>query len=244
MIYSIIPARGGSKGVPGKNIRPLAGHPLIAWSIQSSRMSKRIHRTIVSTDSPEIAEVAKHYGAEVPFLRPAEISGDRSTDYEFIAHALDWFRKHEGKAPEYWVHVRPTTPLRDPAVMDQAIAAFEASPNSTALRSAHPMSESAYKAFEIREGLLASVGSGSFELDAANEARQKFPPTYQANGYVDVLRTSFIDEHKRIHGNRVLGFVTEPVTEVDTQEDFDYLEFLAAREPRWLELNFKNPQGR
>ncbi|MEW6055124.1 MAG: acylneuraminate cytidylyltransferase family protein [Bdellovibrionota bacterium] len=225
MVYSIIPARGGSKGIPGKNLKQLHGHPLIAYSIRASILSKHTSRTIVSTDSSEIAEIARHYGAEVPFLRPAAISGDRSTDYEFVAHALDWFKDNEGKLPEFLVHLRPTTPLREPELIDQAIEKFRTSPPSTALRSVHQMPESAYKSFEIHEEWLKAVGSGSFELDASNSARQAFPPTFYGNGYVDVLRASFVLEHERIHGNKVYGFVTSKVVEVDTLEEFELLEF-------------------
>ena len=91
-IYSIIPARGGSKEVPKKNIKPLGGFPLMAYSIIASKLSSRIERTIVSTDSQEIADIALSYGAEVPFLRPAEIAQDHSTDLELIQHAISWFR--------------------------------------------------------------------------------------------------------------------------------------------------------
>src|SRR5229473_743527 len=103
MVYSIIPARGGSKGIPGKNVAPLAGFPLIAYSIKASLKARTIDRTIVSTDSPEIAEIAMSFGAEVPFLRPAAIAGDKSTDYEFFNHALEWFQVNESKMPEYIV---------------------------------------------------------------------------------------------------------------------------------------------
>src|SRR5687767_14237993 len=114
MIYAVIPARGGSKGVPRKNLRSVSGVPLIAYSIKAALKTPSIERTIVSTDSPEIADVAKNLGADVPFFRPEEISQDRSTDYEFVAHMLEWLQNNEGKIPSQIVHLRPTTPLRDP----------------------------------------------------------------------------------------------------------------------------------
>ncbi len=155
-IISIIPARGGSKGVPKKNIRVLNGFPLIAYSIKASQHSKLISRTVVSTDSEEIASVARKYGAEVPFLRPVEISNDQSSDYEFIAHALEWFGKNDGSVPDYLVHLRPTTPTRDVSIVDAAISLFLDREDSTALRSVHEMPESAYKCFEI-ENLYVSL---------------------------------------------------------------------------------------
>ena len=106
-IYAIIPARGGSKGVPRKNIRLVGGHPLIAYSIVAARQCRRIDRVIVSTDSPEIADIARAYGAEAPFLRPPELAQDASGDIDFIRHALDWFQQHDHAEPEMLVHLRP-----------------------------------------------------------------------------------------------------------------------------------------
>jgi len=238
-VVALIPARAGSKGVPDKNIKPLAGHPLLAWTIAACLKSAAIERVIVSTDSPDYAALSIRLGAEAPFLRPAEISGDRSTDQEFIVHALDWLAEH-GDAPEYVVHMRPTTPLRDPRQIDEAVQAFMAAPEATALRSVHEMPESAYKAFEIAPGgQLKRLGSDSTALDAANNARQQFPATYQANGYVDVLSTAFIRRAGLIHGDRVMPFVTPPVVEVDTAEDFAHLEFQVARHPEFINLLFE-----
>ena len=230
MVYSIIPARGGSKGIPGKNITPLCGYPLIAYSIRASLKAASIDRTIVTTDSAEIAEIAKSFGAEVPFLRPAAISGDKSTDYEFFKHALDWFEMNEGKVPEYLVHLRPTTPLRTAALIDEAVESFRSHPQATALRSVHEMSESAYKTFELDGDFLRTVFSGSRELDASNAERQRFPATYTANGCVDVLRTSFILQNGKIHGNSVVAFRTPPAMEVDTMADLQLLGVIAQRD--------------
>lgn len=230
-IIAIIPARGGSKGVPNKNIRALGGHPLLEWSIAASRKASTIDRVIVSTDSAEYAALAQAYGAEAPFLRPAEISGDRSVDYDFVLHALDWLAARD-EEPEFLVHIRPTTPLRDPALVDQAVREFIQAEQFTALRSVHEMSESAYKAFEVGPGgQLKQVGSTSTSLDAANAARQGFPPTYLANGYVDVLSTAFIRKARMLHGDNVKPFMTPAVVEVDTENEFAHLEFQLARAP-------------
>ncbi|HWE52221.1 MAG TPA: acylneuraminate cytidylyltransferase family protein [Bryobacteraceae bacterium] len=239
MVYSIIPARGGSKGIPGKNISDLAGYPLIAYSIKASLRASSIDRTIVSTDSEEIARIAMAFGAEVPFMRPAAIAGDKSTDYEFFCHALEWFRVNEGREPELLVHLRPTTPLREPRQIDDAVEFFCRHPEATALRSVHEMSESAYKTFEMQDGILKASFSGSFELDSSNVERQRFPPTYAANGYVDVLRSSFIAQNGRIHGNRVLAFVTPAVVEVDTHAELEILAALTQRDPNLRDQLFK-----
>jgi CMP-N,N'-diacetyllegionaminic acid synthase len=230
-VIALIPARSGSKGVPNKNTRLLGGHPLIAWSIMAAKKANSVDRVIVSTDSYEYAQLAIQLGAEAPFLRPAEISGDRSTDFDFIAHALDWFADNGGE-PEYIVHIRPTTPFRDPAQIDAAVRLFQSSRAATALRSGHEMSESAYKTFEIaQEGQFKILGADGTALDAANNARQQFPATYQANGYVDVLSTRFIRENGLIHGDWVLPFITSTVVEVDTEDDFTLLEYQLARTP-------------
>jgi N-acylneuraminate cytidylyltransferase len=237
-IIALIPARSGSKGVPHKNMRMLGGHPLLEWSTAACRRAATITRTLVSTDSTDYARRAIEMGAEAPFLRPAEISGDRSTDYEFIVHALDWLAVHGGE-PKYVVHIRPTTPFRDPALIDQAVRTFAASTRATALRSVHAMSESAYKTFEIApEGQLRRLGADNTALDAANNARQQFPTTYQANGYVDVLSTAFIRRTGLIHGDHVMPFVTPLITEVDTEDDFERLEYEVAKSSGISQLLF------
>lgn len=230
-IFAIIPARSGSKGVQNKNIKILAGKPLIAYSIAVARMAKNINRVIVSTDSEQYASIAREYGAEVPFLRPKEISGDNSTDYEVIKHTLDWFLCTEKMLPKYLVHLRPTTPLRDLNYINNAIDIIRQNNEATSLRSVHEMSESAYKTFEVENGYLKSVGSGSFELDSSNEPRQKFIKTYHGNGYVDVILSSFVMESKKIHGNRVLAYITPFINEVDVENDFKYLEYEISSNP-------------
>jgi N-acylneuraminate cytidylyltransferase len=235
---ALIPARSGSKGLPHKNIKLLGNHPLIAWSIIAATKANDIDRVIVSTDSEEYATIAKKYGADVPFLRPPEISGDRSTDYDFIIHALNWLRDFD-EEPSLIVHLRPTTPFRSPFVIDEAINIFRENNKATALRSAHEMSESAYKTFEISEdGRFKRVGSVEFNLDAANNARQQFPSTYMANGYVDVLSTSFIRDNKIIHGDWVAPFLTTLAQEVDNEDDFMLLEYELSRNPEIYKLLF------
>lgn len=230
-VFALIPARAGSKGVPNKNIRLLGGHSLLAWSIMAAKKSRLIDRVIVSTDSEEYAKLAIKLGAEAPFLRPSEISGDRSTDYDFVLHALNWFAENGGE-PEYIAHIRPTTPLRNPKLIDEAIQLLIQSAHPTALRSAHEMSESAYKTFEISlDGRFKQVGSNGSALDAANNARQQFPKTYQANGYVDILSTAFIRKNHLIHGDWVLPFITPPIIEVDSENDFSMLEYQLACNP-------------
>ncbi len=238
-VFAIIPARSGSKGVPNKNIRILKGHSLLEWSISACKKSKLINEIFVSTDSKKYKELAIRAGAKAPFLRPKEFSGDNSTDFEMIAHFLEWLSNKNKILPEYLVHIRPTTPLREPNIIDKAIEYIVNNPQATALRSVHLMSESAYKTFEItNEGILRQLGSSNSQLDEANKPRQQYPNTYVANGYVDVLKTSYILESSTIHGNLVLPFLTPLTTEVDSEEDFNYLNYLIDQEANIIKKLF------
>lgn len=224
-IYAIIPARGGSKGVPGKNVKRLNGFPLIAYSIAVAKLSKKISRIIVSTDSEEIAEIAKKYGAECPFLRPKELAQDNSRDYEFMIHAINWFEKNKNCIPDYWVHLRPTTPLRKPELVDSAIETLIINKIATSLRSAHLSPESPYKWFRRDENGWFIGMSNKLDNDTINNPRQQFPNVYIPDGYVDVLITSFIKNNSQIHGNKIFGFESPFCIEVDTPDDFELLEY-------------------
>ena len=226
---AVIPARSGSKGVPNKNIRSLNKIPLIAYSIAAGIRSQLIERVIVSTDSSEYAEIAKKYNAEIPFLRPKNISGDTNTDYEYIIHLLKWLERNEGSQPDYMVILRPVTPLRDLNIIDDAISAFVNNPEAISLRSVHEMSETAYKKCEIDNGYLKTAITGSFALDGANNARQGYPKTYSPNGYIDIFKTSFILKHNLLFGDRVMAFETARTEEIDTIEDFEYLKWLVKK---------------
>ena len=229
-IVAIIPARSGSKGVPDKNIKLLAGKPLIAYSIASAQLTDNIQRVIVSTDSERYAEIASEYGAETPFLRPAELSVDSSTDYDVLKHTLDWLQVNEGFQPEYLVYLRPVTPLRDITIIKSAIERIKMDNDATALRSIHEMPETAYKTLEIEGGYLKCICSDSFDIDAANLPRQKYEKTYEANGYVDIIRSSFVIENEKVFGNRVIAYITPWITDIDTMKDFEYLEYQAAKD--------------
>lgn len=222
---ALIPARGGSKGVPHKNIRLLNGFPLIAYSIALAKISEKIDRVIVSTDSIEIAELAKKFGAEVPFMRPENFSGDKSPDYEFMNHALTWLETHREGIPQYIIHLRPTTPLRTPEVVDKAIEEFKNHKEATSLRSGHKASESPYKWFLKNEyGFFRCMAEG-ISNEEANAGRQQFPIVYIPDGYVDVISTEFVIDNKILHGEKMLAFESPVCYEVDEEEDFMLLEY-------------------
>lgn len=229
LTYAIIPARGGSKGVPRKNVKLLKGFPLIAYSIAAAQLSKLTARVIVSTESPEIAEIAQQFGAEVPFLRPAEFAGDRSPDIDFIVHAIDWFAEHDTVQPDLFVHLRPTTPLRDSVLIDQAIDTIRKNTEATALRSVHELAEPPQKMFMIENGYLTGFFPSETRPEYYNLPRQVFPKAYHPNGYVDIIRTGFVKQTKTLHGPKMIGFVTPCTIEVDTPEEFSQLEYQLGR---------------
>ena len=239
-MIAIIPARSGSKGVPGKNIKNLGGIPLFAFSIIAAKMMSSVSRVIVSTDSSEYAEIAKKFGAEVPFLRPIDISGDKSTDYDLFLHALNWFDKNENKIPEFLLHLRPTTPLRDPQIMESAVKLFlENKEKATSLRSGHSAPESPYKWFLKDENNYFIGLRDDLTPEKVNLPRQSFPSVYIPDGYIDVLKSSVILNTGTLHGDKMLVFESPFCVEVDTKEDFEYLEFQIKKEGSPI-LNFHN----
>lgn len=223
-VFAIIPARAGSKGVKDKNIRLLNGYPMIAYTIAAAKLTESIDRVIVSTDSEKYAEIARKYGAETPFLRPSEISGDQATDLEFMQHAINWFYENEGSVPEYWVHLRPTNPLRDCKIIEDAIQSFSGDESADSLRSAHLADVSPFKWFLLDQGYYKTFNGIS--LDDANKPRQAFPDVYIPDGYVDVLRSAYIVKNDQLHGKRMIGFRSPECVDVDHMSDIEELEKL------------------
>ncbi len=224
-IYAVVPARSGSKSVINKNIKKLSGRPLLEYTIQAALKTPSISKVFVSTDSVEYQKLAISLGAEAPFLRPKEISNDTSTDLECMKHFLNWLGLNQIAKPDLIVHLRVTTPLRDPEVIEDAIQYFKNDTQSTALRSIHLMPETAYKTFELENNRLVRTFYKDYDVEKASGARQLYPVSYSSNGYVDILRSSFIEHSNQIHGNQVYGFKTEVVTEVDSIEEFELLEY-------------------
>ena len=223
-VLAIIPARSGSKGVPGKNIALLGGHPLIAFSIAAAKLAG-IERVLVSTDSEEYASVAMRYKAEIPFMRPAEISSDQSTDFEFMRHAIDWMIDKEKTVPEFWVHLRPTTPFRDPQILKDALELIQQHPEASSLRSGHEVPESPFKWFlKDDEGFFKGLRE-DLTPEEVNLPRQTFPKMYNPNGYVDIVRSSHVLHNTTLHGEKMLVFESPQCVEIDKQEDFEYQKY-------------------
>lgn len=220
---ALIPARGGSKSVPKKNIRKFQNYPLIAYSIAAAKLAKSVERVIVSTDSEEIRDISRQYGAEVPFLRPAEFAQDHSPDIEFMKHAIMWLYENERKIPQYFVHLRPTTPFREPGHLDEAIDLLREDKDATSLRSGSLCIHPPYKWFK-REGDYLTPLMPGMTCDEANLPRQDFPEVYIPNGYVDIIKTDFVISSNLLHGNKMIGYKTKEVPDIDTEFDLKKLE--------------------
>jgi CMP-N,N'-diacetyllegionaminic acid synthase len=222
---ALIPARGGSKGVPRKNLIDILGRPLISYAIEQARAAALVTRVIVSTDNDEIARVAQEWGAEVPFRRPAELAGDLSPDIDAFRHALLWLRDREGYEPELVVHLRATGPVRRVELIDRAIQTLLDHPEADSLRSVSPASQTPYKMWHLTDGYLRPVVHVEGLPDAQSMPRQMLPQVYWQNGYVDVVRPRAILDMGMMTGRVVLPFVVnEPRYEIDYLDDVPVVE--------------------
>jgi len=221
-VLGLVPARGGSKGLPRKNLRPLAGIPLVAHSIRHSLGARLITRTVCSTDDPEIAAVARHHGAEVPFMRPAHLASDVATDADYSWHAVAWLRDNEGWLADVVVILWPTCPARRSADIDGAVQTLLDRPDADAVASVVVPPKSPYKMWRRTDAgfLVPLVTSHVFEQFAG--PRQRLPEVLAPNGYVHVVRAEILLRYKSILGHRVLPYEMTPdaCIDIDSEEDF------------------------
>ena len=220
-VLVIIPARAGSKGILHKNVKLLGGHPLLSYSIAAGSLCKNIDRVIVSTDSAEYSRIAVKYGAEVPFLRPLSLAGDKSTDDEFFRHAFEWLEKNENYVPDLVVHLRPTTPLREISVIQNAIAFMEKNDHATSLRSASKTHLTPYKMFRENKGYMVPFLNLEGIQEFYNLPRQHFEDAYIPNGYVDILRPKMLMQQNLLHGPNIKLWETPEVPDIDTAQEMD-----------------------
>jgi CMP-N,N'-diacetyllegionaminic acid synthase len=224
-VVALIPARGGSKSVPRKNLLPVAGKPLIAYSILHAQACPSITRIIVSTDDDEIAQVARSFGAEVPFKRPAEAASDTATDFQVFHHALTWLSQHENYVPELVVHLRPTGPVREVSLIERAVQLMLDNPEADALRSVGTAEQTPYKMWRIEDSFLRPLIELPGYPEAHSMPRQKLPVAYWQNGYVDIVRPRTIVELESMTGQVVLPFVVEgKIHELDYVDQIPALE--------------------
>jgi len=228
-ILAIIPARGGSRGIPKKNIKLLGGIPLIAFSIAAGLQARSISRVIVSTDDEEIAKCAIQYGAEVPFLRPGELAEDNVPDLPVLSHALEWLNANEMYRPDIIVQLRPTSPLRPLSCIDEAVNILIADPDADCVRAVTPCGQNPYKMWRIENGngqMIPLLQSDFHEQ--YNMPRQLLPKTYWQTGQLEVIRRETIIEKHSLTGDRILPIIIDPkyVIDIDGLEEWKIAEHM------------------
>lgn len=231
-VLAIIPARGGSKGIPRKNIRDFAGYPLIAYSIAAGLRAETVTRVIVSTDDEEIAAMAREWGAETPFLRPAEFAQDKTTDLPVFQHALNWLAENEGYHPDAVVQLRPTSPVRPVGLVDEAVRILLAHPDTDSVRGVVPAGQNPHKMWRIdpdsgqMKNLLVVPGID----EPYNAPRQVLPPVYWQTGHVDAIRPRAILEMNSMSGRVILPVMIDPryTVDIDTPADWQRYEWLVS----------------
>lgn len=225
IILGIIPARGGSKSVPGKNIKLLCSKPLIAFTIEEAKKSGYLDRIVVTTDDMEIAKVAREYGAEVPFIRPGDLAEDNTTDFPVFLHCLNWLGEKENYHPDIIVHLRPTSPLRTVKHIDKGIELLLNSPDADSVRSLCPAPKNPLKMWRIEDNRLMPFipEAVSGIKEAYNLPRQKLPEAYIQNGSVDVIRSKTILEKNSMSGDVIVPLIMEDRESVNIDTEIDFM---------------------
>ncbi len=221
-VLAIIPARGGSKSIPRKNIRPFAGHPLIAYSIAAGLAAETVNRVVVSTDDEQIAAISRRYGAETPFMRPEEFSQDDTPDLPVFQHALRWLRENEGYRPEMIVQLRPTSPLRRVRHIDQAVHRLLDRPEANAVRTVCVPFQNPFKMWQIANDGFMTPLIQIEHPEPYNLPRQALPEVYWQTGYVDAAWSKTILEKNSMTGERILPLEIEASEWIDIDSPDDW----------------------
>ena len=222
-ILAVIPARGNSKSIPRKNIREFAGHPLIAFSIAAARQSDLVTRVIVSTDDPEIAEISRKYGAEVPFMRPANIAEDATLDLPVFEHALKWLEENEKYSPDVVVQLRPTSPIRPVGMVDEAVRLLLEHPEADSVRGVVVSGQNPFKMWKIDpQGVMQPLLDVDAIKEPYNAPRQDLPQTYWQTGHIDAIRPRSILDKGSMSGDVILPLLVDPVYTVDIDTLLDW----------------------
>lgn len=232
-ILAIIPARGGSKGIPHKNIKPFADYPLISYSIAAGLQANSVTRVIVSTDDEEIAAVARQWGAETPFLRPAELAQDQTTDLPVFQHALRWLKEHEDYSPDLVIQLRPTSPIRPRNCVDEAVTLLQQHPAADSVRGVVPSGQNPYKMWRLhgKDESMTPLLTLEGLVEPFNAPRQALPPTFWQTGHIDVIRPQVILEQHSMSGRSILPYEIDARYTVDIDTPFDWLRY------EWLVRN-------
>jgi N-acylneuraminate cytidylyltransferase len=225
-VLAIIPARGGSKGIPRKNIREFVGYPLIAYSIAAGLQAESVNRVILSTDDKEIAQVAEQFGAEVPFLRPDYLARDATPDLPVFEHALSWLKEEEGYQPDLVVQLRPTSPIRPRGLVDLAIKLILDHPEADSVRGVVPAGQNPFKMWQINpEGGMEPLLKLEGIPEPFNAPRQSLPPVFWQTGHIDVVRPQVILEKRSMSGDTILPIKIDPVFSVDIDNVMDWQRY-------------------
>jgi N-acylneuraminate cytidylyltransferase len=227
-ILALVPARGGSKSIPHKNLKLFAGHPLVAYSIAAGLQSGVVDRLIVSTDDAEIAQAARDYGAEVPFMRPAELAQDDTPDFPVFEHALRWLDQNEGYVPDIVVQLRPTTPVRPPWTVTRAVEILLEHPAADSVRGVVPSGQTPYKMWRLDDAGCMQPLLDSDLPEPYNQPRQALPSTYWQTGHIDAIRRETLTEKLSMSGDVILPLLLEAsyTVDIDTQRDWARAEGL------------------
>lgn len=220
-VLGLIPARGGSERVPGKNLAQLGGRPLIAHTIEAATKATAVDRVVVSTDSAEIAEVARCEGAEVPFMRPPSIAGSTSTEMEFLVHALDWFYEQEHWEPDLIAILYPTSPFRSATRIDEAVELIGKHPEADSLRSVRLCSEHPYKMWVEEDGLIRPFVRDPGMANAHTLAYKLLPTVYIQNASIYITRPSTIRDKHSPTGDVIVPFVMDEIESMDINTQLD-----------------------
>lgn len=224
-IIGIIPARGGSKGIPKKNIRMVGGKPLIGWTIEIASNIQEIDRLIVSTDNEEIASISKKFGAEVPFLRPDEISTDESKDYDVFHHLILWLEKKERYYPDIVIWLRPTSPLRSMLDILSVIRLIQDNP-SCCVRSITKAGHHPYWMKKKSGDILLPLCPNKSEKEYPR--RQLLPDVYYLNGAVDAFWVNEAEKNGALFQEKMIGYEMpiERSIDIDTELDLKIAHLL------------------
>ena len=221
-IVALIPARSGSKRVTDKNIKPLAGHPLIAYSIAAALGSGLFDRVIVSTDSERYAAIARHYGAETPFLRPAGQAGDRSPDIDWVEHALAYLAD-QGCRYDCFSILRPTSPFRTAQTIQRAWAEFIAEEGVDSLRAVELCSQHPGKMWVLRgRRMTPLLPLGPEELPWHSSQYPSLPRIFVQNASLEIARTRVVTEGRTIAGQVIMPFLTQGYEGYDVNSEYDW----------------------
>jgi N-acylneuraminate cytidylyltransferase len=230
-IVALVPARSGSKRVPDKNIRPLAGHPALAYTIAAALQSGIFGAVVVSTDSGRYAAIARHYGAEAPFLRPAEFAGDRSPDIEWVEHALQCLGA-EGRTYECFSILRPTSPFRQPQTIQRAWREFLAEEGVDSLRAVERCEQHPGKMWVVHgRRMTPLLPFGPPDQPWHSSQLPTLPEVYVQNASLEIAWTRVVSDGRTIAGQVVMPFFTQGYEALDINgaKDWWYAEHLLHR---------------